>query len=773
MFKRLFLFTLLGCVSSSLGQENAYLDMEGNHGLLKENFESQSIINLVRDIAFKKLFSVRDEQNVNKESKTILRGEFEEEAANAPVEENPQEVANLRQMLGSLQDTQDVCMNHTQNVITGIMENKEWALQMLDAFGKPGSAILKGELTWLGSFDECLGVTTNRTEVDFGATYCRALLMPPNQTNPMNPTPTYITLGMCMPDSCSGQDVTAIANGLLMSQNISLLASVTCYEKDKPLDTDAIVAIVICSIFALLVVLGTGYDVIFIQMRKDGISKSSYKHAGASTTANRRQTVDSEKVPLLSESTSVSVEDAEAIQEDERSRKTVGRETIYKPQDKASEPSQRLGIKMLVSFSAYTNGAKILDTKQAEGSLTAVHGIRFLSMTWVILGHAFSTLMTMGSNRAPFIQENVSRWTFHGILNALVSVDTFFTLSGLLVAYLAMKELKKGRGKLNWAMFYFHRFWRLTPVYMMMLMFYTCLLHYLGDGPIWPQTGVQKQQCRDNWWTNLLYINNLVNRNDMCFTWAWYLANDMQFYVLSPLILIPLFYSEILGMVVIGVFMAATLTTAGLISRLNNMTTGILYQTEGTPGPDDYGAYYMTPYCRMGPYLIGMVAGYFLYKTNCKLHLNKKAVLCGWVLAAASALAVLYGPYEAANGTPMPSDVAAFYNSAHRTVWGAAVCWVVVACATGNGGFVNKLMSWNGFVTLSRLTYCAYLTHPMVIMYQYMTHRSPFFISDVNIVYNFLGFIVITYGVSFVVSLVFEAPMMGLERALLKRERRN
>lgn len=129
MFKKLFLFTLLGCVSSSLGQEDAYIDMEGNHGLLKENFESQSIINLVRDIAFKKLFSVRDEQNVNKESKTILSGEFGEEAANAPVEENPQEVANLRQMLGSLQDTQDVCMNHTQNVITGVMENKEWALQ--------------------------------------------------------------------------------------------------------------------------------------------------------------------------------------------------------------------------------------------------------------------------------------------------------------------------------------------------------------------------------------------------------------------------------------------------------------------------------------------------------------------------------------------------------------------------------------------------------------------------------------------------------------------
>ncbi|XP_046562223.1 LOW QUALITY PROTEIN: O-acyltransferase like protein-like [Haliotis rubra] len=704
-------------------------------------------------------------------SNTIQRGEFDEEAENAPVDDNTQGEGNLHQMLGSLQDTRDVCNNHTQNVITGVMENKEWALQMLDAFGKPGSGILKGELKWLGSFDECMGVITNRTEVDFGATYCRALLLPPNQTNPADPTQLAITLGLCMPDSCTGQDVSAIATDLLMSQNISLLASVTCYEKDFPLDTDAIVAIVICSIFGLLVILGTGYDVIFIQMRKGKFVKSSDKSTRAATPVNGRHTVDSEKVPLLSESTSVSIENAEAVQEIGQDRRP-DQNTASKPQEQTSERVHGFGIKLLLSFSAYTNGAKLLDTKQAPGSLTAVHGIRFLSMTWVVLGHAFSSVLSMASNLAPFIQESVSRWTFHGILNALVSVDTFFTLSGLLVAYLAMKELKKGRGKLNWAMFYFHRFWRLTPVYMMMLMFYTCLLHYLGDGPVWPQTGLQKQQCRDNWWTNLLYINNLVNRNDMCFSWAWYLANDMQFFILTPLILIPLFYSEMLGMIVIGIFLAATLTTAGLISRLDNLPLASC-TTEGNQGLGYFADYYITPYCRMGPYIIGIAAGYLLYKTNCTLRLNKKAVLVGWALAAASALAVLYGPYESANGTPMPSDVSAFYNSAHRTVWGAAVCWVVVACATGNGGFVNTLMSWSGFVTLSRLTYCAYLIHPMVIMYQYMTQRSPFFITDVNIVFNFLGFLVITYGLSFVVSLVFEAPMMGLEKALFKRERRN
>ncbi|VDI45779.1 Hypothetical predicted protein [Mytilus galloprovincialis] len=45
--------------------------------------------------------------------------------------------------------------------------------------------------------------------------------------------------------------------------------------------------------------------------------------------------------------------------------------------------------KLLLSFSIYTNGAKILSTDQSAGSLNAVNGIRFISMSWVILGHTY------------------------------------------------------------------------------------------------------------------------------------------------------------------------------------------------------------------------------------------------------------------------------------------------------------------------------------------------------------------------------------------------
>ena len=48
-------------------------------------------------------------------------------------------------------------------------------------------------------------------------------------------------------------------------------------------------------------------------------------------------------------------------------------------------------------------------------------------------------------------------------------------------------------------------------MYMMVIMIYSCLMKYCGDGPLWPSAIESADACKVNWWTNLLYINNLVN----------------------------------------------------------------------------------------------------------------------------------------------------------------------------------------------------------------------------------------------------------------------
>ncbi len=103
---------------------------------------------------------------------------------------------------------------------------------------------------------------------------------------------------------------------------------------------------------------------------------------------------------------------------------------------------------------------------------------------------------------------------FHLYSTDKLRVVSFFSTSnksGLLVSFLTLKQLAKGNGKLNWALFYFHRWWRITPTYMLLLAIWMNLVLKWGHGP-GKDSGAyyNYDQCKDKWWLHLLYINNLV-----------------------------------------------------------------------------------------------------------------------------------------------------------------------------------------------------------------------------------------------------------------------
>ena len=59
----------------------------------------------------------------------------------------------------------------------------------------------------------------------------------------------------------------------------------------------------------------------------------------------------------------------------------------------------------------------------------------------------------------------------------------------------------------------------------------------IGDGPLWVENGVvnsMKFNCEKSWWTNILFMTNFVNIDTGCINWTWYLANDMQFFLVLP-----------------------------------------------------------------------------------------------------------------------------------------------------------------------------------------------------------------------------------------------
>ena len=49
-------------------------------------------------------------------------------------------------------------------------------------------------------------------------------------------------------------------------------------------------------------------------------------------------------------------------------------------------------------------------------------------------------------------------------------------------------------------------------------------------------------------------------------------------------------------------------------------------------------------------------------------------------------------------------------------------------------GWINELMSWKPFVPLGRLTYMAYLVHPIVMLSYYMSRRQLAYFNNYEVV---------------------------------------
>lgn len=180
---------------------------------------------------------------------------------------------------------------------------------------------------------------------------------------------------------------------------------------------------------------------------------------------------------------------------------------------------------------------------------------------------------------------------------------------------------------------------------------------------------------------------------------------------------------------------------------------------------------YIKPWTRIGPYVVGIFTGYLLHITECKPRMSKMLNMVGWVLATTVAMLVLYGLYSSDGSPHLSVETSALYIATSRTAWGMCVAWVIFSCALGYGGPVNTLLSWRPIIPLSRLTYCAYLVHPLVMYTYYYSRRTMMHWYDLEMIYLVLGHVCLSYAAALVISLAFESPMMGLEKALLGRNK--
>ena len=409
-----------------------------------------------------------------------------------------------------------------------------------------------------------------------------------------------------------------------------------------------------------------------------------------------------------------------------------------------------------------------------------------ISIFWLILCHTHFVITLFGADNLlnlSNLRSILSRFTFQAIGNGTFVVDSFFFLSGLLVAYFTLREMRRREGRFPFLMYYLHRFLRLTPTYAFVLFFVWFLTMHLADGPIyhlkaWEESGLY-QSCRKYWWTNLLYINNFYpwKQSDECIGWTWYLANDMQFYIFSPLLLIPLYFLFPLGLVISSGILMACFAISGALAGVYDyqaLSGGSQLAYGYAPNNTDITRYsnllYIKPWHRVAPYVVGLILGCILYRFHLPIkHRISFTIFPALLVLSGILLALpLYGLYPQWHGHVPAKAENVMYIMFSRFSWSLGLALLVLTCHYGYGGPINWFLSLKFWIPLSRLCYNAYLLHFPILIVICGSERSVIHYRDYSLAVLAVAAIVLTFGASAVVAVFVEFPIGNLEQALFK-----
>lgn len=83
------------------------------------------------------------------------------------------------------------------------------------------------------------------------------------------------------------------------------------------------------------------------------------------------------------------------------------------------------------------------------------------------------------------------------------------------------------------------------------------------------------------------------------------------------------------------------------------------------------------------------------------------------------------------------------------------LAWIVVACSSGHGGYVNKILSAPVIYPFSRVTYCAYLVHPIAIRFVSLNSDATLHLGSDSMVSTKLEGTILIANFNFYVFLFF------------------
>ncbi|CAG9820973.1 unnamed protein product [Phaedon cochleariae] len=641
-------------------------------------------------------------------------------------------------------DTDNVlCSDHFEQYANHLRNLSLWAHEMRDATAKSVTGILRGSISQFGQFEECL-----TAKAPFPTQYCLATII----ANVPRPIPER------NPKS------------LIYEPNESVLRKI--YDKKDPSQQPENVVLMgwcvpaSCSPANLQNSLNKYFEEMDFPLKNENVTYSSVVDASSCQKEDEYKEFDQADISFgLVSSIIVSI---------------VILSTVYDFfRDTTSEKLKERSptVELLIAFSLRKNYRKLPSANDSNPALKILYGMRVICICMIIMDHRFGTHLASGILNFDIVEDQyrspVGTIFFHGD----VFVDSFFILSGILVTYTLMIQYDKRF--MNPAVIIFMRYVRLTPLYAMVIFYYATMFRYTGAGPMWKKIIVPEvEDCRANWWTNLLYISNYVNVDHMCMVHSWYLPCDFHYFIIAIVLCIVIHKSKKIGLFFLGFVTFLTVLAPFLVVYLLELSAVIYFYPDFLRLPKqqvDFILAYSKSHTRASPYFIGMIAGYLYYRmrgSGKRLKVTYSHLILfvslGIMVGSIVTGVIFYDPAYQYN--PLES---ALYASMHRVVWAVGSVGVLYVASFGHAKFIYRFLSWRPWVPLSKLVYGAYLVH-MQFQLRAVARKGG---ADVSTYFDgisqALSDIILAFGTALILYLFVEAPFRNIFSLLLAHPRSN
>jgi hypothetical protein len=175
-------------------------------------------------------------------------------------------------------------------------------------------------------------------------------------------------------------------------------------------------------------------------------------------------------------------------------------------------------------------------------NLRVVNGLKVVLTLYLIYGNTY--LYTYYSIVADPVQADKFRHSFWFLIvsGSLFTTPCLFWIAGFLhtISFLQVEEEKQFTFA-NISRWYIRKIIRYLPLVFITLLWSVFITPALGAGPVWELYNEKAMKgCESYWWTNLLFINNIVPQSsfdDKCMPWTWFIPCLLQVSLILPILL--------------------------------------------------------------------------------------------------------------------------------------------------------------------------------------------------------------------------------------------